>query len=149
MSLKRLLSQDRVRRHKTSKEEISNLLRLVERDLKDAKVKGLSRDRRFATAYNAVLQSATIVLYCRGYKPKGTGHHMTVFESMKDILGEDYHELADYFDSCRAKRNITDYTLAGEISEADADELIGEAEDFFETVRQWLKKNYPRLSTDS
>jgi len=37
MNLKQLLNQGRLRRHKTSKEEIGNLLRVIERDLKDAK----------------------------------------------------------------------------------------------------------------
>jgi len=42
MNLKQLLNQGRLRRHKTSKEEISNLLRVIKRDIKDAKVQGLS-----------------------------------------------------------------------------------------------------------
>ncbi len=37
MNLKQLLNQARLRRHKTSKEEIGNLLRVIERDLRDAK----------------------------------------------------------------------------------------------------------------
>jgi len=69
MSLKDLLSQGSLKPHKTSKEEIDNLIELVSRDIKDAKVKAISLDRRFATAYNAVLQLATIVIYCSGYMP--------------------------------------------------------------------------------
>ncbi|GAI29453.1 unnamed protein product [marine sediment metagenome] len=62
MHLKQLLDQGKLRRHKTSKKEIGNLLKLVKRDIKDAKVEGLSADRKFVTAYNAVLQLATIPL---------------------------------------------------------------------------------------
>lgn len=145
MSLSQLLNQGRLKQHKTSKKEIDNLLRLIKRDIKDAKVKGLSPDRKFATAYNAVLQSATILLYCKGCKPQGIGHHFTIFESMKEIMGKDYYELADYFDSCRSKRNITDYTHAGEISENETEELIKEAEIFLKEIHQWLKINYPGL----
>ena len=96
--------------------------------MRDSKLKGLSPDRKFAIAYNAILQSATIFLYGEGYKPHGFGHHFTVFEAMKEIIGKEYHNLADYFDSCRAKRNITDYSHADEISETEARELIKEAE---------------------
>lgn len=142
MNLKELLNQGRLRPHKTSKEEIKNLLKLVKRDIEDAKVAGLSADRKFATAYNAVLQLATILLYCKGYKPYGAGHHFTVFEALKPIMGKDYFELADYFDDCRAKRNITDYTSAGEISDSEATELIKEAENFLKIVADWLKRNY-------
>ncbi|HUW22633.1 MAG TPA: hypothetical protein VMW39_01180 [bacterium] len=144
MHLKQLLNQGKLRRHKTSKKEIGNLLELVKRDIKDAKVKGLSADRKFVTAYNAVLQLATILLYCKGYKPEGAGHHFTVFQAMKEIMGKDYYDLADYFDSCRAKRNITDYDYAGGISGLEAVELIKEAEGFLEIILNWLKKNYPR-----
>ena len=69
MNLKDLLNQGRLRQHKTSKKEIENLLALVRRDITDAKVEGLSSDRRFACAYNTVLQLATILLYCKGYEP--------------------------------------------------------------------------------
>jgi len=142
MSLTRLLNQGRLTRHKTSRKEIANLIKLARRDIKDAKLKGLSLDRKFACAYNAVLQLATILLYCKGYKPKGIGHHITVFEAMKEILGKDYYELADYFDSCRAKRNITDYDYAGGISEQETEELIKEAESLLKTIFRWLEMNY-------
>lgn len=108
-------------------------------------MKGLSSDRKFATAYNAVLQSATILLYCKGYKPYGIGHHAVVFEAMKEILGKDYYELSDYFDFCRAKRNLTDYTCAGEVSEKESKELIIEAEKFLEMVINWVKTHYPNF----
>jgi len=146
MNLKQLLNQGRLRRHKTSKEEISNLLRVIKRDIKDAKVEGLSSDRKFTTAYNAVLQLATILLHCRGYKAKGEGRHFTAFQAIREIMGKGYYELVDYFDSCRAKRNITDYNYAGEISESEAEELVIEAEKFLKVVLNWLKSNHPELS---
>lgn len=142
MNLKGLLDQGRLRQHKTSKKEIGNLLALVRRDIKDAKVEGLSTDRKFACAYNAVLQLATILLYCKGYEPERLGHHFTVFQTMKIIMGNNYYTLADYFDSCRSKRNITDYDYAGTISDLEARELIEEAEKFLEVTLNWLKKNY-------
>lgn len=145
MNLRQLLNQGRLKHHRISKQEIGNLLKLIKRDITDARVKGLSSDRKFATAYNAVLQSAAILLYCKGYKPQSTGYHFILFESMKGIMGKDYYELADYFDSCRAKRNTTDYTCCGEISEAEAEELIKEAEEFLKVVLQWLKTNYSNL----
>ena len=145
MKLKRLLSQDRLRPHKTSKEEINNLLRLIKRDIKDAKVQALSHDRQFATAYNAVLQMAIILLYCKGYKPSGIGQHFTAFQMLKEVMGKEYYALSDYFDSCRAKRNLTDYSYAGKISKTEVEELIIEAERFMEVIVAWLKNNYPKL----
>lgn len=145
MSLKRLLDQGRLKRHKTSGKEIKDLLGLAARDIKDAKAEVISLDRRFATAYNGILQLAMVLLYCDGYEPKGVGHHASVFEAMKVIMGKDHCKLADYFDSCRSKRNITDYDYAGGISRSEVDEIIKEAEEFSETVRAWLKANYSDL----
>ena len=53
MNLKNLLNQGRLKRHKTSKEEISNLLELIDRDIKDAKISSLSADRKKDTGQGA------------------------------------------------------------------------------------------------
>ena len=53
MSLKDFLVDGRIRSHKTSAQEVADLLRVVERDLADAGIAQLSADRRFATTYNA------------------------------------------------------------------------------------------------
>ena len=64
--LKDLLAEGKLRRHRTSPQEIADLFDLVDRDIGDASVQGLSADRRFAIAYEAALNLATITLYCRG-----------------------------------------------------------------------------------
>ena len=51
---------------------MADLLRIVDRDLKDASILELSADRRFVTAYNAALRLATIVLRASGYRTPGT-----------------------------------------------------------------------------
>ncbi len=143
MTLKEFLNQGRLVNHKTSSGEIADLLNTVKRDLRDAQVKQISTDRRFSIAYNAVLQLATLILYCKGYKPKGIGHHFVTLQSAKEILGKEYYPLIEYFDSCRVKRNILDYDRAGEISENEVEELIEEARKFGEMVKEWVKRNFP------
>ena len=54
--------------HKSSKQEIANLLGIVARDLKDSQAKDVSDDWRFAIAYNAALQAATAALAAAGYR---------------------------------------------------------------------------------
>jgi hypothetical protein len=61
-----------LKRQPTSRSEIDSLFRVVDRDLEDAAVPGVSADRRFATAYNAALQLATVVLRAHGYSPMPT-----------------------------------------------------------------------------
>ena len=143
MLFNRWLDEAKLKSHRTSATEIADLLKIVERDINDTKLERLSPDRRFAIAYNAALQLATMLLYCKGFRAVGAGHHFTVFQAMKEILGKEYDELADYFDSCRNKRNITDYDRAGEISETEVKELIDETLKFKVLVINWVKKNYP------
>ena len=66
MDFKRWLGEERLRTHKTNKEEILGLLEIVKRDLNDASVSDLSTDRRFLIAYEGALTLATIPLYCAG-----------------------------------------------------------------------------------
>jgi hypothetical protein len=49
--------------HKTSKQEIAGLFSIVERELRDAQVPGISSDGKFTHAYRACLTLATILLY--------------------------------------------------------------------------------------
>jgi uncharacterized protein (UPF0332 family) len=145
MSLENLLQKGKLIEHVTSKQEIENVLQMVDRDIVDSKIPEVSPDRKFAIAYNAVLTLATVILYCKGYRTRGESHHFVTFQAMKFILGKKYTHLADYFDDCRSKRNMVDYDHAGRISDKDAKELIDEAEKFKETIIVWLQKNYPTL----
>ena len=74
MKWKQLIAQRKVQLHTTRKQELDGLRALIERDLTDAALAGLSADRRFATAYNAALQSAKMVIACAGYRVlRGSG----------------------------------------------------------------------------
>ena len=146
MTLTKLLAAERIKKRKTSADEISNLLKVVERDIKDAKIEALSDDRRYATAYNAALQLGKIVLLCSGYDTKGAGHHAAVFDALPDILGKEHGKTAIYFDSCRAKRNEVDYTGVFNVSSTEVTELIKEAEAFETEIKRWLEDSYPQYA---
>lgn len=146
MRFRDFLADGRIRPHKTSAKEVADLLRVVERDLADAGIAQLSADRRFATAYNAALQLATIALYAAGYRSTGTAHHWVTFHVLPDIMEPGARARADYLDSCRSKRNVTDYDRAGEISNREVDEILVEARTFRKELLAWLKKKHPTLS---
>src|ERR1022692_1363946 len=95
-----LLTAQRVRAHKTSPQEIHDLRAVVERDLKDAKLEDLSDDRRFATAYNAVLQLTKIVIALQGYRVAGLGHHQAAFQALEIAMGRSVLPFSSYFDRC-------------------------------------------------
>jgi len=145
LTLKKLLAEGRIRPHRSSAKEVADLLRVADRDLTDAEIPQLSSDRRFATAYNAALQMATIALYAAGFRAFGAGHHWATFQALPDIMGPQAQSRADYLDSCRSKRNVTDYDRVGEISQREVEEMLAEARAFREDLLDWLKKNHRAL----
>ena len=130
--------------HKTSSEEVANLLAIVDRDLSDCKTKGLSADWRLNIAYNAALQAATVELAAEGYRATRDSHHYRVIQSLELTIdaGED---LVGTLDGFRKKRNIGDYERAGTVSDKEADEMEKLATLLSKKVRAWLKEKHPDL----
>jgi len=88
MSWQQWLAARDVQPHTTSKQELDNLRALIARDLADAAIPALSPDRRFATAYNAALQAATLSVACSGYRVTArAGHHAVTFEAARFAIG--------------------------------------------------------------
>ena len=143
MTWRDLLTAQRIRAHKTSPREIYDLRAVVERDLKDAKLDDLSDDRRFATAYNAVLQLTKIVVALQGYRVTGMWHHQTAFQALEIAMGRSIIPLSTYFDLCRRQRNQVDYDMANAATEAEADLLVQKAEEFQRLVESWIRKKHP------
>lgn len=119
---------------------------LVARDLADSKIAGLSADRRFATAYNAALQAANMAIACTGYRVTAkTGHHKIAIDSVKLAVGITVDKYADYFDRCRRKRNVIDYTRSDVATESEANEIVRQATEFYDFVEAWIDAGFPSL----
>lgn len=131
--------------HSTSRQEIMQLLEIVERDLLDARQRGISADWRFGIAYNAALKLCTILLYAQGYKPERALAHYRTLLSLPLILGEQRVFDANYLNVCRIKRNSVEYDCAGGATEADADELVEFTTALKVEVIEWLAINKPEL----
>jgi uncharacterized protein (UPF0332 family) len=144
MSLKQWTDNGWLRPHKTSAKEISDLLRIVERDLQDA-AGSISADWQFGIAYNAALKLCTILLYASGYKPEKTLQHYRTIQALPLILGNTYKEDAKYLDTCRNKRNIAEYDYVGIASSDDVNELVEFVKELREKIMQWLKEKHPQL----
>lgn len=144
--LQKYLAKKFVHPHQTSKKEVENLQKIVERDLKDASIADLSTDRRFSTAYNAALQLATIVTACSGYRiATRAGHHKITFDLLPEFAGDEVKHWSDYFDICRRKRNMVDYNVSDISSETETEELIRKVKEFQTFVEDWMRTNYPDL----
>ena len=144
MSLKQWADNGRLKPHRTSRKEISSLLRIAERDLNDAQ-RDISSDWRFGIAYNAALKLCRILLSAEGYRPSHELQHYRTFAALPEILGQAKKVDAEYLNDCRKKRNIVEYDEVGGASESDTDELIEFVKGFKNEVIAWLKKTHPEL----
>lgn len=144
MSLKDYENKGYLKSLLTSKEEIENLLEIVERDFSDSG-KDLTPDWQFGIAYNAVLKLSTILIRAMGYQTKGPSHHRTVFQLIPIILGSDKKDDAIYLDSCRRKRNLAEYDYVGAVTLSDVIEIRKFVVEFKDEVLTWLRKNHPNL----
>ena len=142
MGLQNWFNNGWLKHHSTSKQEINNLLKIVDRDLHDAK-ESISLDWQFGIAYNAALKLCTILLYTSGYMADRNLQHYRTIMSMPLILGDSKHLDAEYLNTCRTKRNIVEYNYAGGITSQEAVELVDFASSFKQEVINWLKQNHP------
>jgi len=146
MTLSNWAKNDWLKTHKTSRQEIDGLFSIVEREIADSEIDGLSSDGKFNHAYRASLTLATILLYASGFMPaKGQSHHYRTIIAIPEILGDQTKGDADYLDKCRVMRNASEYDAANDASESAATELVEFAKEFNNTVRAWLKSKRPDL----
>jgi hypothetical protein len=146
MTWTKLLASGDVQRHRTSKNELDDIRALIARDLADASVAGLSADRRFATAHNAALLATHMVIACAGYRVTAkTGHHKVSFDSIRLALGAGANKDADYFETCRRKRNVIDYTRSHVATDTEAKEILEKATEFSEFIEAWIGSKFQAL----
>jgi hypothetical protein len=145
MSLKSWLNDGWVKQHTPSAREIKNLSGIADRDLVQSLLPGLSPDTRFTIAYNAALQCCSAALAASGYRISREAHHYRLIQSLQFTLNEDAATIR-LLDDFRKKRNISDYEMAGTISEKEAAEMHALATQLRKRLGLWLKENYPGLA---
>jgi hypothetical protein len=144
MSLQSWADNGWLRPHRTSVQEIKDLLAMVERDLADARG-DISPDWRFGIAYNAALKLCTILVYASGYRPEKTLQHHRTIQALSLILGAEREADVDYLDTCRGKRNTVEYDHVGGVTDDNVDELIEFTKELQREVTEWLRQHHPPL----
>jgi hypothetical protein len=87
-----------------------------------------------------------MAIACEGYRiVSKVGHHRVSLESTKLMLGRPADKYADYFETCRRKRNTIDYTISNVATETEAKESLVQAAEFYSQVEYWITKNHPAL----
>ena len=145
MSLNEWQKNGWVIKHQSSRQEIEHLSKLIDRDLADCRISGLSADWRFNIAYNAALQCAQAALAAVGFRAAKDGHHYRLIQSLKLTVDFD-NKFVRKLDVFRIKRNISEYNRAGSITEIELDEMIVLAGQLRKATKAWLAERYPELS---
>jgi len=130
--------------HKATKQEIEELLAIVDRDLHDCQVSGLSPEWRLNIAYNAALQVSTAALAACGYRSSRDAHHFRIIQSLALTIGAE-SSLIHQFDGFRKKRNIAGYERMGTVSDQEAAEMLELARLLREKITEWLRADHPEL----
>ncbi|MEW6111152.1 MAG: hypothetical protein AB1664_03405 [Thermodesulfobacteriota bacterium] len=144
MSLDDWLRNGWLSKHSPTRQETSELLAIVARDLRDAKTPGLSPEWKLNIAYNAALQAATAALAACGYRASRQAHHYRVIESLAHTIGLE-EVFVRQLDGFRRKRNIGGYERAGTVSDHEAAEMLRLATDLLGKVKAWLSLRHPDL----
>jgi hypothetical protein len=146
MTLESWLQSGYLARHQATVAEIQKLFGLVDRELSDAAVQGLSADGRFMHAYDAALQLCTLALHVCGYQvSKGPGHHSRTINSLPFSLGQQQATNAIYLSKCSTQRSHSLYDHAGVVSAQDALDLLETARQLRAEVLGWLRTSHPNL----
>jgi uncharacterized protein (UPF0332 family) len=135
MSLETWLTNGWLVRFELSDQESDRLVLAARRELHDAR-QDISPESRFALAYNAALRLCSVVLGKAGYRAARDQKHYRSIAALPLILGQDTRELAAFLDACRSKRHEITYEGFDAVSEAEASELVGAAEELMARVQR-------------
>jgi hypothetical protein len=87
-----------------------------------------------------------MAIACAGYRVTAkTGHHKVTVEAITLAVGAAVSAYADYFETCRRKRNVIDYTRSHVATDTEADEIVTKAREFYDLVEARIEATFPDL----
>lgn len=147
MSLQNWLQIGHLINHQATVAEVRNMLGVVDRELADASVTGLSDDGRFTHAYDAALLLCKLALHASGFEvqKRTPGHHALWINSLEFTLGDTHKETLIHLSKSSKLRHTILYDYAGAVQKEDADDLLGAARQLRTDVLNWLRVKHPSL----
>jgi hypothetical protein len=147
MSLQNWLQIGHLTNHQATVAEVRNLLGVVDRELADAGVTGLSDDGRFNHAYDAALLLCKLALHASGFEvqKRAPGHHAYWINSLEFTLGDTHKGTLIHISKSSKLRHISLYDYAGVVQKQDADDLLEAARQLRTDVLNWLRSQHPTL----
>jgi hypothetical protein len=133
--------------HEATVAEMRNLLSVVDRELADASVSGLSNDGRFTHAYDAALLLCKLALHAAGFEvqKRAPGHHALWINSLEFTLGRSHQQILIHLAKSSKLRHTSLYDHAGVVEKQDADDLLETAKQLRADVLIWLRSQHSNL----
>lgn len=133
--------------HEPTVAEVRGLLGVIDRELQDAAVAGLSDEGRFTHAYDAALILCKLALHASGFalQKRTPGHHSRWNNSLEFTLGKEQMETLVLLSKSSHLRHISFYDQTGVVQRQDADDLLETAQKFRSDILIWLRSRYPHL----
>src|SRR5690554_6306935 len=128
------------------KQTIQRLLTAAARHIAGGKVRAISAETRFASAYTAIRTLADGGLDAPGYRVLASkpGHHQTAIQTWPLTLGISSQVMVR-LDYLRKQRNATEYS-GDLVPETAVVECLAQAEALYATARAWLEANKKELT---
>jgi uncharacterized protein (UPF0332 family) len=125
------------------KAEISQIIDKAERSLKTAKEIFKSEEYDFAVsrAYYTIFYMAEAVLMTKGLSYSKHSGVIAAFGQQLIKTGVLDKKMHTILKNAFKRRNIGDYEFNITITKEEAERVINDAEEFFQTVRDYLEKN--------
>jgi hypothetical protein len=147
MSLQNWLQIGHLTNHQATLAEVRNLLGVVDRELADAGVAGLSDDGRFTHGYEAALLLCKLALHASGFElqKRAPGHHSLWINSLEFTLGATHKPTMIHLSKSSKIRHTSLYDHAGVVQKQDADDLLEAARQLRADVLNWLRSQHPTV----
>src|SRR5437868_10670817 len=126
MSLQNWLQMGYLVEHQATVAEVRSLLGVVDRELADAGVAGLSDEGRFTHAYDAALLLCKLALHASGFgvQKRASGHHSHWINSLEFTVGKEQKETLILLSKSSNLRHTSLYDQTGVVQNQDADDLL-------------------------
>jgi hypothetical protein len=147
MSLQNWFQIGHLTNHQATVAEVRSLLGVVDRELADAGVAGLSDDGRFTHAYDGALILCKLALHVRGFElqKRAPGHHGLWINSLEFTLGDTHKVTLIHLSKSSKLRHAGLYDRAGVVQKQDSDDLLEVARQLRIDVLNWLRSQHPNL----
>src|SRR5688500_7506505 len=119
MTLELWLQNGWLRRHETTRAEISELLAVADRNLADGAIEGVSADAQVGFAHAASIAVANAALAAAGYRAARERHHERLIDSLGHTVGAD-GKTVKRLHAQRTSRNTMTYERIGMVTGQEA-----------------------------